>query len=198
VCSATAPQPEWPRRLFHALGAITIALVGLAMPWSLFVPLLILAAASFVTVDLVRFKHSRLNRWYVKRLRPFIRTTEVSRITGASYMAIAAAVAFLSFDPIVAALSLCFLGAGDPVSGIIGCRPGTRLLGNKTVESSLGCFAACLVPAVLFNLFGGVPLLFGVAGAVVATVVEALPLPVNDNITVPLMSGGLVALLMLL
>jgi len=162
------------------------------------VPFLIVAAAAFVAVDLVRFKKARLNRWYVKRLRPFIRTTEVSRLTGASYMAIAAAGAFLSFDPMVAALALCFLAVGDPVSGIIGCRPGTKVLGSKTIESGLGCFASCLVPALLFSMFGGIPLAFGVVGAIVATVVEALPLPVNDNLTIPLMSGAVVALLQLL
>jgi len=56
----------------------------------------------------------------------------------------------------------------------------------------LGFFVACLVVIVVIPDF---PLLIGVAGALVATFVEALDLAVDDNLLVPVISGVVMQLL---
>ncbi len=61
-------------------------------------------------------------------------------------------------------------------------------VGGKSLEGSLACFLACWLAGTLFLAppFGSREV---VVGALVATVAEALPLPVNDNLWLPLLPG---------
>jgi len=181
---------ELPRRLFHSLGGLTIASIGLVLPDRVFLPLLLLATAGFVGLDAARFVSRRVNRWFLRVFRVMMRDRETVRITGASYVALGAALAFLIFDNVVAAMGVCFLAVGDPVSGMIGGKWGGLLTRKKSLASSAGCLAMCLVVAVVFYYGFGVPLGAAGIGAFFAAVVESLPLPVDDNLTIPVISGG--------
>ena len=57
---------------------------------------------------------------------------------------------------------------------------------RKSLEGSLACFLFCILVALLVP---HLPLWVGAIGALVATLVEAAPLPINDNFSVPLVSG---------
>jgi len=181
---------EWPRRLFHSLGGAAIAISGLLLPRAVFLPVLSMAVGGFVLLDIIRFKNSRLNTWFISNFRPFLRTGETTRITGASYMGIGAILAFFCFEAQVAALSLLFLAAGDPVSGVVRVNWGTLTLKNKSLASSSACFAVCVTIGMVFSFLSGLPVAVVILAALAATVIEATPLPVNDNITIPFVSGG--------
>ncbi|MEW6143176.1 MAG: hypothetical protein AB1597_08535 [Chloroflexota bacterium] len=189
---------ELPRRLFHFLGSLTIAIAGLVLVDHLFLPLLLLATAGFVGLDAARFVSRGVNRWFLRVFRVMMRDQETARITGASYMALGAALAFLLFDKVVASMAVCFLAVGDPVSGMIGGKWGGLLTRKKSLASSAGCLAACLTVALVFYYRLVVPLDAAVLGAFFAVVVESLPLPVDDNLTIPVVSGGAATLAQLL
>jgi len=181
---------ELPRRLFHFLGGLTIAAFGLVLPDHVFLPLLLFATAGFVGLDAVRFVSRRLNRWFLQVFRVIMRDHEKVRITGASYMVLGAVFAFLIFNSVVAAMAVCFLAVGDPVSGMIGGKWGGLLTRKKSLASSAGCLGACLIVATVFHFIFGVPAGPATIGAFFAMVVESLPLPVDDNLTIPVISGG--------
>jgi dolichol kinase len=96
-------------------------------------------------------------------------------------------VALVPYPDIVLA-SLWYLALGDGVAGLVGRNWGHIRLGSKSLEGSLSCFLACwAVGTICLAPDAGSPEV--IAGALVATVLEILPLPLNDNLWIPLLSG---------
>ncbi len=85
------------------------------------------------------------------------------------------------------------LSISDSAASLIGIRFGRIRIGGKTLEGSLAFFVTALV---IMGLALPGPWWIAAVGALVAAVVEALPaLPLgrfelNDNVTVPLVSGA--------
>ncbi len=136
-------------------------------------------------------------RWSkTERLWPLARKSEASRFTGASYLLLGALIAFVLFPRDIAVIALSFMAVGDAAGGIFGKQVGKRRLFGKTLEGDLACFVACAVVGIVYHLTGlSVPLPTIMAGAVCATAVEAIALPVNDNLTMPLFAGAVMTVL---
>jgi glycerol-3-phosphate acyltransferase PlsY len=56
-------------------------------------------------------------------------------------------------------------------------------VGEKSIEGSLACLSICSVVGGIF--LGWI----GILGAIIATLSELAPLPVDDNLRIPLISG---------
>ena len=183
--------PPWPRRLFHAAVGTAIPVIAYFLPDPLPVLLIGLLAAGSLTLDLVRLRIAWLNRLFLYWLSLLLKKEEEARITGATYLLIAACISFLIFDKEIAIAVLLFLSLGDPAAALIGRPiPGPRILGKSPVGTVAFVGVSLLVIAVLITT--GV-LQFHwvlVAAAVVAGLVELAPLPLDDNLTVPLIAGA--------
>jgi dolichol kinase len=70
----------------------------------------------------------------------------------------------------------------------VGRRFGRHKIGRKSLEGSLACLVGTGIVACVGPLFH-LDIRVALAGAVVAAVTEALSTRVDDNISVPLMSG---------
>lgn len=94
-------------------------------------------------------------------------------------------------EPWLAIVPLCFMGGGDAITGLIRSRVyGKEVKGNW---GSLGMLITCLILAYFIQ-----PYAIGVAGAIVATLVEKYTKTskyVDDNLTIPLSSALVMALL---
>ena len=183
--------PPWPRRLFHAAAGTAIPVTAYFLPGLLPAVLIGILAAASLTLDLVRFRVPWLNRLFLYWLSLLIKKEEEARITGATYLLIAAFLSFLVFDKEIAIAVLLFLSLGDPAAALIGRPiPGPRILGKSPVGTVAFVGVSLMVIAVLAST--GV-LEFQwvlVAAAVIAGLVELAPLPLDDNLTVPLVSGA--------
>lgn len=98
---------------------------------------------------------------------------------------IAALLSVLAFDKMIAISSLTFLIIGDTVAALVGKRFGTPRYWGKSFQGSLACLVSCLIIGAAF-LDNPVVI---VAGALAATIAEALPVPMDDNMRVPIVSG---------
>ena len=183
--------PPWPRRLFHATVGTAIPVIGYFLPDPL--PVLstgVLAVAS-LALDLLRFRLPWLNRLFLYWLNLLLKEEEEARITGATYLLIAACISFLVFDKEIAVAVLLFLSLGDPAAALIGKpMPGPRILGKSPVGTVAFVGVSLLVVAVLATTGVVEFRRVLVAAAVVAGLVELAPLPLDDNLTVPLVSGA--------
>ena len=169
---------------------------GLALPHTYFMPLLVGLVVIGVVLEIVRARWGRLNRRLLSMFSPLMKTEEDSRVTGATFMLIAGLIAFLVFDKHVAAAAMLFLSLGDPAAALVGTRlPGPRFFG-KSPGGTLAFVVVALAVCAGLVWTGVSPFSWGlVAGAVVAAVVELLPAPLDDNLTVPLVSGSAMHLL---
>lgn len=95
-------------------------------------------------------------------------------------------------------MALAFLAVGDVAASLIGRRFGKNQILSKTLEGDLACFISCAITGVAFYFAGlNLPLPIILAGAASASFTEAMPIPLNDNLTMPLLSGALMTLLYL-
>ena len=147
-------------------------------------------------LDFARFRIAGLNRLFLRWLAPLLKHDEDRKVTGASYMLVAAFIAFLVFDQPVSVLAMFFLAVGDPVAALVGARtPGPRWAG-KSPGGTAAFVGVSAVVVLVLNLAGGVDYHWAMlVGGLVAALVEQAPLPVDDNLTIPLVSGVAMQLL---
>ena len=144
-----------------------------------------------VALELARRRFSGLNEWFMSQTSALLKESESSRVLGSTYMAAASLIVFLFFDKEVAILALLYIAVGDPLAGVVGKRYGRVKVGSKSVEGTLA-FAVgaggvgCALAAVGLD----VPYWVALGGAGVGALVELVPSPVDDNLTVPPVSGA--------
>ena len=142
---------------------------------------------------------SRLRQWalWKKIANPIggrmIRGHELAGdFTGATYILLSVCLTVAMYSKPVAIAALAFIVVGDTLAALIGRRFGRHRFGRKSVEGSLGCLAGTLLVALLVP---DLTLAVALFGAVVATVTEALSTKIDDNISVPIISGLAMTLL---
>jgi len=195
---------ELKRKAIHLLAlAMPIGLLILGRPTAL--PMLVALALFAVIADLARQRFDGVHRLVTRTFGSLMRPDELPPLggplvlNGATWMCISATLcAFLYAEPIAAA-ALIMVMLGDGAAAIIGRRFGNHHFpgSDKSWEGSIALFLTAVLaslplalPGVL-NWMGHVPLSvlqIGV-GALVASAVEALPIPINDNVRVPVLAG---------
>ncbi|MCX6003300.1 MAG: hypothetical protein NTX46_02545 [Chloroflexi bacterium] len=178
------------RGFVHILVGLAIGVAALFLPRVLLLSLLGVAAFLFLLFEFIRFMSPIVNQWFNSFFKLVLRGSETSHLTGASYLLLASLISFLIFTRDVAVVSVCFLAVGDALATVIGEYNGGKRLWNKTLESDLSCLLACLVVGFILYYAGlnvSVPTV--VVGSIVAAIAEALPLPVDDNLTIPFFAG---------
>ena len=108
-------------------------------------------------------------------------------ITGATWVFVGALFTILLVPDPFNIISLLFLSFGDTFAAIIGIKFPYLKLGKKTLSGSIAGFFACLSIGLVIDI----PIAFEIIllGAFMAMFIEILPLPVNDNVSIPIISG---------
>ncbi len=181
---------EIRRKLIHLsslwIPAAVWYLPKVAAAWILGIALLV-----SLGVDIVRHVlPANTAGW--RHLTALFRIREKGTLSGSSFLLLAAFFLALFFSRETAALSLVYIVVGDVGGALIGRRFGRHPLFGKTWEGSLAFFLACIIfsPLVL-----GLPLWGKLPAAVVATIIEVLPVKLDDNLTVPLGTACFLTLL---
>jgi len=121
-----------------------------------------------------------------------LRKAEAQTFTGATYVTTGALLTIVIFPKQIAVTVLLFLSVSDALASLVGLRFGRVRFHGKSLAGSTAFFVSGLTIALL--TLPEAPLL-GAAGALVATVVEALPLRIgnsklDDNLSIPLVTGA--------
>ena len=147
-----------------------------------------------ITLVVVLADVSRLRGWALWRrgfgrlfggmIRPHEKQGD---FTGAFYILTTTCLTVALFDKPIAIAALAFIVVGDTLAALVGRKFGRhRFFDGKSWEGSAACLAGTLAVAVCTP---GLTMPVAVIGAVVAAVVEALPFGIDDNVTVPILSG---------
>ena len=150
---------------------------------------IVVLTVAFLSLEFARFRLPNLRQWINRHLALFIRREEDSRLMGASYFLIGSLITVAAFPREIASLAIVFLALGDPVATAVGRWRGRVRLWDKTVEGNLACLVVCLVAGGLTaSILEKPQFVVAIVGAVFASLFQALPLPLNDNLTMPV--GG--------
>ena len=193
-----SPTPPVGRRVFHLIAATATTLLSLWLPEPAYMPLIGGGALLALALDTSRARLGSLNRAFLFVFTPILKETEVADITGAAWFLVAAFFTFYFFGTEIAVPVLLFVAVGDPAAALVGAHfPGPRYWGKSPggmlafVAAGLGVWAVVCVAG-----YGGWSWAVVVA-AIVAALVEFAPLPLDDNLTVPLIAGGVMTLVVI-
>lgn len=155
--------------------------------------LLGLAFAAF-SVEVARLRIPKVNEVVMILMGPFMRESERNHVSGFPFYALGASISLLLFEEKVAILSILFLIFSDPISSFFGILLGRdKILPNKSLQGSLAGFITCYVVALFYLRHYGhdslAALGFALCGGIVGAISELLSVFIDDNLTIPVVSG---------
>jgi len=130
-------------------------------------------------------------RWFGWLLRRHETDLTQKRLNGASNVLLAALLSVFIFPKIIAINAISILIISDTTSALVGRRFGRHRFLAKSLEGSLGFFISAVLVVLVAPKIGRLPIeyIIGFIAAAIGTVVEALPIKIDDNISVPLSIG---------
>ena len=163
------------------------------LPWphgkrefrQLFLGLVVLAIAT----DLLRIHEHRFRAFVRGFFGEMIREHERFSLLGSTYLLLAALLAIEIFPQPVAAAALGFTVLGDAFAAIVGKGWGRARVFGKSLEGFAAGLVACLAWGAFVAASGQVAWPVVLVGAVVASTVELLPIPLDDNLGITLFAG---------
>ena len=185
LVARTGGLQPW-RRIFHAITGLVVAglLVWAPLPQQPLALALVIAAAGALVLDLIRLRVPSVNRRFFRVLKPLASPREARGIASSSWFLVGVALTLLLFPGRVALAAILVLALADPAASYLGRRWGRIRFGSGTAEGSLtflGVAACILVP-----LGGWGP---GAVTALLVSAIERAPWPLDDNLTIPLVTG---------
>ena len=185
------------RKLWHAIGVGFMAAWFNVFSYGGSWALLVAVAAIIVPLDFLRRSRPKLNEATVRVFQSVMRTHEQTALSGFTYLLAGAAILLTFFDKHVVTLTLLFLALGDPIASYCGIRFGKdRIIGNKTLQGSVGAFVTCALVAALYfyaqNLMIERLWIVAPVSGLIGAVAELTPVgKLDDNLTFPVLAAGL-------
>jgi len=192
--TATRKDLQLGRRLVHALNGIVIATAyQLLFTRPQVVSLFGSIACIVYILDRVRIHYPEVGERFPWMNDLFFRAEEEVRESAMVPYVIAILLTIITFPKPVAVIAIYTLGIADPLSAIVGIRFGRRrIVPDKSLEGSLAFFVAGFGCALAVLYGGASPGRVAGASALIAlagTVMEMLPIRIDDNLTIPLFVG---------
>ncbi len=150
---------------------------------------ILLPITSFaLLIEYLRINSILVKLFFDKYLFSMLRNHEKSgKFTGATWVFISSTLSIGIFPKEIAIISLIYMSVGDTAAGLIGRKFGRIKIYNKTLEGALAGFVICLMSGLIIDL--NISILILTIGALSATIIELLPISIDDNLRIPLFSG---------
>jgi dolichol kinase len=202
------PAPAPPRGFRAELGRKSIHLAYLIVPWTIVHPwlpwprsrgdwtvLLALLVVAAIAVDVVRIHDRGVRAFFRRFFGDMIRRHERTGLMGSTYLLLATLLAVDLFPRPIAAAAVGYTVLGDAAAAIVGRAYGRVRFFGKTLEGTAAGLLACSMWGVYMVAVGHLDARVAFAGALVASLVEFLPIPFDDNLGMTLFSGYAMKLL---
>jgi len=140
----------------------------------------------FLLGDTLRIYVTHLTQIYEKIFGKLLRSAEKGKkLNGATLLLLGFSVATILFEKEIAILAMLILAVSDSLAAIIGMKFGRREWFGKTMEGSLAFFITTFFITGFFSDNIGII----TSGAALITGVELFSGKLNDNLTIPVISG---------
>ncbi|MBI3549342.1 MAG: hypothetical protein HY078_09910 [Elusimicrobia bacterium] len=175
------------RKVFHLLSLIYLAAfhhLGRDLTIRLLAGWILLEGA----VEAVRLRVPYVNETLIAMFCGIHREEETNRVSGILWTSIGCLLTMVCFGdrPLLVDAALLYLAFGDMAAAMVGKAFGRVNIGfwgrKKTLEGSVACLAVCAAAGLAAGLSPAAAL----AGAVTATAIEIVPVPLNDNFWMPI------------
>jgi diacylglycerol kinase (CTP) len=185
------------RKIWHmSMGVVIVAIYLAGTPKPISLALLGFFFLLFLGMETARLRNPALNQLALKLWGPLMRSHETHRLSGIPYFLGSALAAVAIFPQPVAVLSLLYLAIGDPVASVFGILYGDRSARLKNGKSLIGTMAGvgiCTLISLVYlsglHLSYGTVILLSLIGGAAGGTAEILPIDIDDNFTIPIISG---------
>lgn len=188
------------RKMWHLGMGLMIVAIFLFSGMSQTTAVLVLGTALGIClmVETARLKIPAFNEHVLRIWGPFMRSCEVTKMSGVPFYLLATLLAFGIFPKPVGVLSVLFLAIGDPIASLAGILYGKNSIPIAQGKSLIGTLAgvvACALVTLVFIKVWPVPVSDGawlaltVVGGLSGGLAELAPFDMDDNFTIPMISG---------
>jgi dolichol kinase len=144
---------------------------------------------ALLLVDLLRHFHSGMASLFKKYFfEKVLREEEKPTFMGSTYFIFSTILTILLFPKSIAIASILILILSDTAAAVIGKWIGRIKIFGKTIEGSM---AFLLTSLLIVWIYPHLDRFSGSLAALGATLIEVLPIKVNDNLTIPLVAGAI-------
>ncbi|MFP4458004.1 MAG: diacylglycerol/polyprenol kinase family protein [Candidatus Zixiibacteriota bacterium] len=143
-------------------------------------------------IDILRSENRAIRILFFKFFRDMLRHKEKYNFTGATFILFGSTLTLLFYNKWFAIIAVTYIIVGDVFAAIIGKSFGKhRIYGSGSIEGSIAFFiSAALFTSLMFWVpYEIVPIYYRILGAVLAAAIELVINQVDDNLTVPLLTG---------
>lgn len=185
---------ELVRKSIHlASSIIPISYLFLSREFLIIVLLIMVIAG--VSIDLLRHRNDSFKAVYLRFIGPILRQHEFKKsilpFTGATYVAAAYLICVIIFPGPIAISSMLVLAICDSCAAIAGRSFGKHFIWDKTLEGSLafflsGIFIVIITPKVTASVY---EYYIGASSVLLTTLLEIVPVKIDDNLVIPLFFG---------
>ena len=197
-------QQELYRKAIHLCSLSIPVFYALAGKWitlALLVPMLGIT----VLLDSARHKPGKTQRFVNKifgnMLRAHEKDSNDKKLSGASYVLLAACICILFFPKIIGIVAFSVLVVSDTAAALIGRKYGKHRLLDKSVEGTLAFILSGMMVVVCVGSLAQVGDLtfyaFGTIAVTIGAIVEVSSkrFQIDDNISIPIAVGGVMLVL---
>ena len=177
---------EIVRKGLHLISTIVPISYAVGVSRMVVITTLAFLLAAAMTVELGRFRSTRIRTVFDARLGGLLREHEWRGPSGATWLIVALLLATVFFPHEVAIAAMGAVALGDAFAAIIG-RAAARPSGSgKSLAGSVACFAASAISALTI---AGLAWSEAVVVGVVAALAERPQRPLDDNVRIALAVG---------
>jgi glycerol-3-phosphate acyltransferase PlsY len=144
----------------------------------------------FIALDIFRFLHKRTNVLLTEKTQAIFRKGEEKRFSSMTIFLISTFLIVLFFKIEIAVTALVFLVFGDMFGKIFGLAYGRHKIFEKTLEGTLAHIGVVIATGFILYTSIDINILILISGGIAAPLIELLPIGINDNFTVPIISGA--------
>jgi glycerol-3-phosphate acyltransferase PlsY len=143
----------------------------------------------FLSLEFVRFLKNDFNKLLFNRLSMILKNKEKNKISATTWFLLSTFLTILLFEKSIAITALFFMIFGDSFAEVVGLEYGKHKIFKKSLEGSLACLIVCLIVGFILMNFLNLTIRLIIFGGLAATLIELLPIGLDDNLSMPLFSG---------
>lgn len=160
--------------------------------WALLI--LAIAIAGFA-MDFIRNRIPLVNTLVIRFMGPLMRRSEKEGVSGLPFYALGISFSLYFFSRDIAIVSSMFLVFSDPLSSFFGVLYGKdKILPNKSLQGAVAGFFTCYLITLFYAMntttLGTHILVFSIVAGIIGAASELVSaFNIDDNLTIPVLSG---------
>lgn len=185
------------RKLWHiSTGSLGLFLfINSEMSQTVWASIIMGIALAGFAADFIRNRIPAFNSLVIKLMGPLMRRSEREGVSGLPFYALGVSLSLFFYPRDIAIVSSMFLVFSDPLSSFFGVLYGKdKILPNKSLQGAVAGFFTCYLITLFYAMnsstLGTHLLVFSIIAGVIGAASELISaFNIDDNLTIPVLSG---------